>query len=145
MGLQRTLTRAMQQIGKQTVNRIVLASLRSGFRLPTVNPKTMMAVAAVGRKSGIRRLTPMGYVRIDDNTLWAVSEHGRRSDWYRNARAAGSVEVLIDRRWRPASVRLLAGEDPRQVLKRFRSKSVAAANRALWSEPEVVEITLEER
>ena len=132
----------MQKAGKLTVNQIVLASLRSGIRVPSVSAKTVIAVATVGRKSGKRRVTPMGYVRIDDDRLWVVSEHGRRSDWFRNSRAAGSVQVLVDRIWRPATVELLAHEEPKAVLQKFASKAVAAANRALWYKPEVVELHL---
>jgi deazaflavin-dependent oxidoreductase (nitroreductase family) len=142
VSLQRTLTRAMQQFGKLTVNQIVLASLRSGIRLPSVSGKTVIAVATVGRKSGKRRVTPMGYVRVGDDRLWVVSEHGRRSDWYRNSKAAGSVQVLVDRKWRSATLELQPDEDPGAVLRRFASKAVAAANRALWYRPEVVELRL---
>jgi deazaflavin-dependent oxidoreductase (nitroreductase family) len=142
VSLQRTVTRAMQQVGKLTVNKIVLGSLRSGIRVPSVSSLTVIAVATVGRKSGKRRVTPMGYVRIGDDRLWVVSEHGRRSDWYRNSKAAGSVDVLVDRKWRPATVDVLPDEDPRAVLGRFSSKAVAAANRALWYRPEVVELRL---
>lgn len=142
VSLQRTLTRAMQHFGKLTVNQIVLASLRSGIRLPSVSAATVIALATVGRKSGKRRVTPMGYVRIDEDKLWVVSEHGRRSDWYRNSKAAGTVQLLVDRKWRPATVELLPDEDPKALLGRFASKAVAAANRALWYQPEVVELRL---
>jgi deazaflavin-dependent oxidoreductase (nitroreductase family) len=85
--------RAVQHIGRLTVNPIVLALIRSGIPLPGIGRKTVMSLSTVGRKSGKPRTTPMGYVRVDENTVWAVSEHGDRSDWYRNARAAGTVQV----------------------------------------------------
>jgi deazaflavin-dependent oxidoreductase (nitroreductase family) len=133
----------MQRIGKVTVNKIVLASLRYGFPLPSVSPRTVIAVETFGRRSGLRRLTPMGYVRVDPNRLWVVSEHGRRSDWYRNARRAGLVQVLVERSWHPATLELLPDEDPAAVLRRFPSRMVALANRALWYRPEVVELRLD--
>lgn len=135
--------RAVQHIGRLTVNPIVLALIRSGIPLPGVGRKTVMSLRTVGRKSGEPRVTPMGYVRIDDDKVWAVSEHGARSDWYRNARAAGTVEVQAGGdRPRRATVRLLPDEDPAAVLKRM-NPMVAIANRALWDRPAVVEIRFE--
>lgn len=145
MALPRTVTRLVQQVGKVTVNRLVLAALARGVRLPGVRPDTVIALATVGRRSGRRRVTPMGYLRVDEDRLWVVSEHGESSDWYRNARAAGTVRVLFDGRWREATVRPLPEEKPAAVLRRFRSKLVAAANRALWYRPAVVELHLDGR
>ena len=133
----------MQHLGKVTVNKIVLTSLRYGLPLPSVSPRTVIALETFGRRSGLRRLTPMGYVRVDANRLWVVSEHGRRSDWYRNASRAGLVQVLVERSWRPATVELLPEEDPAAVLRRFPSRMVALANRVLWHRPEVVELRLD--
>ena len=134
-------TRAVQRIGRRTVNPIVLWLVRSGRAIPGVSRKSVLALKTVGRKSGLPRVTPMGYVRIDDRTLWVVSEHGSRSDWYRNARHAGVVEVEAGGHSSKARVRLLPGEDPKAVLKRM-SPAVAAANRALWERPAVVEVRL---
>lgn len=135
--------RAVQHLGRLTVNPIVLALIRSGIPLPGIGRKTVMSLTTVGRRSGEPRVTPMGYVRIDDDTVWAVSEHGARSDWYRNARAAGTVQVQAGGdRPRRATVRLLPDEDPAAVLKRM-NRMVAIANRALWDRPAVVEIRFE--
>lgn len=132
-------TRAVQKLGRLTVNPIVLWLVRSGRSLPGVGRKSVLALETVGRRSGLPRVTPMGYLQIDDDTLWVVSESGQRSDWYRNARRAGTVRVQAGERSGPARVRLLPGEDPKAVLKRM-SRFVAVANRALWDRPAVVEI-----
>lgn len=142
MSAQRKIKRAVQRMGKVTVNKLVLALVRSGRQLPFINSSSVIVLSTVGRRSGLPRATPMGYVRIDPATLRVVSEHGTRSDWYRNAVAAGSVQVLLEGRNRPATVHLLAGEDPGAVLEKMGSKMVAAANRALWSQPEVIQISL---
>lgn len=135
--------RTVQHLGRLTVNPIVIALVRSGIPLPGVGRKTVMTLSTVGRKSGEPRVTPMGYLRIDEDTVWAVSEHGPRSDWYRNAEAAGTVQVQAGgARPRPATVRLLPDEDPARVLKRM-NPVVAIANRALWDRPAVIEICFE--
>lgn len=131
--------RAVQHLGRLTVNPIVLFLIRSGIPIPGVGRNTVLSLSTVGRKTGRPRVTPMGYVRIDDDTVWVVSEHGARSDWYRNARKAGSVQVQAGGRTRRATVRLLPEEDPAAVLRRL-SPVVGLANRALWDRPAVVEI-----
>lgn len=138
----RRLKRAVQHLGRVTVNKLVVTMLRTGVRIPVVSPASVIALVTVGRRSGGRRVTPMGFVRIDETRLWVVSEHGRRADWYRNARA-GPVGVYLGRRLLPCRVRLLPDEDPRQVLAGMPGRAVALVNRALWYKPEVVEITLE--
>lgn len=137
----KAVTRAVQKIGRVTVNPIVLALIRSGRSLPGVGPESVLSLTTVGRKTGLPRVTPMGYVRIDPDTLWVVSEHGRHSDWYRNARKAGTVTVKAGAPGRPGTVRLLPEEDPAQVLRRM-SPMLALVNRALWHDPAVVEIRL---
>ncbi|HYN98252.1 MAG TPA: nitroreductase family deazaflavin-dependent oxidoreductase [Actinomycetota bacterium] len=116
--------------------------IRSRRSLLGVGPGSVMSLSTVGRKSGKRRVTPMGYVPVDDDTVWAVSEHGARSDWYRNARKAGTVKVHAGDRQRTARVRVLPDEDPAAVLRRM-NRVVALANRALWDRPAVVEIRFE--
>ena len=134
--------RAVQHFGRLTVNPIVLRLIRSRRSLLGVGPGSVMSLSTVGRKSGKRRVTPMGYVPVDDDTVWAVSEHGARSDWYRNARKAGTVKVQAGDRQRTARVRVLPDEDPAAVLRRM-NRVVALANRALWDRPAVVEIRFE--
>lgn len=139
---ERRIKRGVQKFGKVTVNKVVLAILRFNLPVPSFNAKSLIALSTVGRRSGKARVTPMGYVKVDDRAILVVSEHGSRSDWYRNARAAGSVEVLLEGKNRRATVRPVPEEDPAAVLRRMTSKSVAAANRALWSDPRVIEIRL---
>lgn len=135
----RKLKRVVQQFGRLTVNRVVLGMIRSNRSLPGVSRETVLSLSTVGRRTGKPRVTPMGYVRIDDDTVWVVSEHGSRSDWYRNARHAGTVVVRAGGLPYRAQVRLLRNEDPNPVLRNM-GRVVALANRALWHDPAVVEI-----
>jgi deazaflavin-dependent oxidoreductase (nitroreductase family) len=138
----RKLKRAVQKLGNLTVNKVVIALLGSGLSIPPVSPHNVAVVATVGRKSGRPRTTPMGYVKVDASRLWVVSEHGFRSDWYRNAQAAGQIEVLLGKARYPATVHPLPAEDPGSVLRRMNSRTIALANRLLWHHPKVVEIRL---
>lgn len=95
-----------------------------------------------GRRTGKRRLTPMGYLRVSEDRLLAVAEHGRRADWVRNALAAGSVRVWLGRRPHRARIALLDDADPRDVLRQMGNPLHAATIRLLAFEPRVVRIDL---
>ena len=140
----RKLKRALQAVGGLTVNKFVVCFVRRGLPLPPVTPGSVMVIVAAGRRTGRRRATPVGFVRVGANRLLAVAEHGSRSDWFRNASAAGRVEVWIDGRRRAGTVRLLDDEDPAQVLRQIKSRVMAASNRLLWHRPQVVEVRLED-
>lgn len=50
-----------------------------------------------GRRSGLRRVTPLQYEEVD-NTVIVGSARGPTADWYQNLVADDSVEVTIGRR-----------------------------------------------
>lgn len=54
----------------------------------------MMVVGHIGRKSGIRRFTPVNYA-LADGELYCVAGFGAVSDWYRNIKANPHVEVWL--------------------------------------------------
>lgn len=120
------------------MNVLARFSLRSGVPVYPLSRQSVLAVETFGRKTGKRRLTPMGYVVKEDRIL-VVSEHGTRADWYRNARASGSVRVLYRGRWRRGTMEAV-DDDPGAVLALMRSRPIAAFNRALWHRPRVVEL-----
>jgi deazaflavin-dependent oxidoreductase (nitroreductase family) len=58
-----------------------------------------MVINHTGRKSGLRRQTPVNYA-IVDGELYCTAGFGAISDWYRNIMAHPQVEVwLADGRW----------------------------------------------
>lgn len=63
----------------------------------------IMVLVHTGRRSGVRRYTPLNYAEIDGE-IWCAAGFGPASDWYRNLRATPTVEV-----WLPDG-RRLAGE-----------------------------------
>lgn len=79
------------------LNRFMLLMWRLGlgswFRYPNLGGQIMVLVH-VGRKSGLRRLTPVNFALVDDE-LYCTAGFGHISDWYRNVRAQPKVEVWL--------------------------------------------------
>jgi deazaflavin-dependent oxidoreductase (nitroreductase family) len=97
---------------KHVLNPLMRVLLRGGLF-----PGTYALLETVGRRSGTRRLTPVGCGR-DGDTVWLVSEHGMRSDYVRNLAAEPSVRVRLGRRWHTGTAAVLPDDDPlaRRVL-----------------------------
>lgn len=51
-------------------------------------------VTTIGRRSGLRRPTPLGYI-ILDGAAWVLAGYGPRTLWYRNLLAEPRVELLL--------------------------------------------------
>ncbi len=54
----------------------------------------VLLLATTGRKSGLRRVTPLQYEKIDGDYVVA-SARGTAADWYRNLAADPCVEVQV--------------------------------------------------
>ncbi|MGI8427672.1 MAG: nitroreductase family deazaflavin-dependent oxidoreductase [Actinomycetota bacterium] len=115
--------------------------MTKGARVPGITG-AVLVLATVGRKTGQKRMTPMGYVREGQDKLLVVAEHGARADWVRNALAAGTVDIWIDGVAYEAGVLIAENQIPAAVRGRIRSRLVALANKALSSDSKVVEINL---
>ena len=143
--LQRKLKRGVQRSGAVTVNKVSIAVIKSGRSLPLLRPGSLLAVGVAGRKSGKYRLTPMGCVKVADDRFLVVPEHGHRSDWVRNVKAAGGpVDVWMAGRIYAGAMRESPGESPQKVLSQMKSKLLALMNRALSLDSCVLQITLTE-
>jgi deazaflavin-dependent oxidoreductase (nitroreductase family) len=59
----------------------------------------IMVITHTGRKSGLRRRTPVNYAPIDGD-LYFTAGFGAHSDWYRNIMADPQVEVWLPGEWR---------------------------------------------
>jgi deazaflavin-dependent oxidoreductase (nitroreductase family) len=57
-----------------------------------------MVVTHTGRKTGIRRRTPVNYT-IADGEVYCTAGFGSKSDWYRNIVANPEVEVWLPDGW----------------------------------------------
>ena len=58
----------------------------------------IMVITHTGRKTGIRRRTPVNYAVADDE-VYCTAGFGSKSDWYRNIIAAPEVEVWLPDGW----------------------------------------------
>lgn len=58
----------------------------------------IMVITHTGRKSALRRQTPVNYALIDDD-VYCVAGFGSVSDWYRNILAHPQVEVWLPQGW----------------------------------------------
>jgi deazaflavin-dependent oxidoreductase (nitroreductase family) len=88
--------------GFKHFNRFMMLMWRLGLG-PWVNawPEVggrIMIITHTGRKTGIRRRTPVNYT-IADGEVYCTSGFGSKSDWYRNIVADPEVEVWLPDGW----------------------------------------------
>ncbi|MBN2550446.1 MAG: nitroreductase family deazaflavin-dependent oxidoreductase [Anaerolineales bacterium] len=83
-------------------NHFMLWMWRLGFRRwINIWPKVIgriMVITHTGRKSGLRRQTPVNYSIIDGD-IYCTAGFGHVSDWYRNILANPQVEVWLPDSW----------------------------------------------
>jgi deazaflavin-dependent oxidoreductase (nitroreductase family) len=59
----------------------------------------VLLLTAKGRKSGLPRVTPLGFTFLpSEDTYYVVAGWGGKTDWYQNARANPEVTVRVGRR-----------------------------------------------
>ena len=78
------------------LNRFMVGMFRLGLGPYIGNPYSgyIMVLTTTGRRSGLRRRTPVNYAE-GDGEVYCLSGFGRRSDWYRNLLADPNVDVWI--------------------------------------------------
>jgi deazaflavin-dependent oxidoreductase (nitroreductase family) len=84
------------------LNRFMLALFRLGLAgfvnaWPSVGGRVMV-LTHVGRKTGLRRQTPLNYAVVDGD-VYCTAGFGSGSDWYRNILANPEVEVWLPDGW----------------------------------------------
>ena len=72
---------------------------RAGLAVWLGNPLTgwQLLLTTTGRKTGLRRHTPLGYF-IADGAAWVMAGYGSSTLWYRNLLADPAVEILLPAR-----------------------------------------------
>jgi deazaflavin-dependent oxidoreductase (nitroreductase family) len=81
-------------------NRCAMVPLhRAGLAAWLGNPLTgwQLLLITTGRKSGLPRATPLGYL-VADGAAWVMAGYGSSTLWYRNLLADPAVEVLLPAR-----------------------------------------------
>ncbi len=72
---------------------------RAGLAAWLGNPLTgwQLLLTTTGRKTGLQRPTPLGYL-VADGSAWVMAGYGASTLWYRNLLADPGVEVLLPAR-----------------------------------------------
>jgi deazaflavin-dependent oxidoreductase (nitroreductase family) len=107
----RPLQRALNITNRASVAPILRARL--GWLLGTPFTGYLMLLRTRGRRSGLLREAPLGYV-IRDGAVWCVAGYGETTPWFRNLLDDPSVEVILPTR-------------------RFRATATPVTDAAEWS------------
>jgi deazaflavin-dependent oxidoreductase (nitroreductase family) len=92
----------MLRQGFKQLNRFMILIWRLGLGgwlncWPEVGGQIMVLVHT-GRKTGLRRYTPVNYALVESN-LYCTAGFGHHSDWYRNIMANPEIEVWLPDSW----------------------------------------------
>jgi deazaflavin-dependent oxidoreductase (nitroreductase family) len=93
--------RASTFLSAKVFNPLVLAAARAGLPTPSV-----VILETTGRRSGQPRRVPVTRL-LEGDTLWIVTEHGRKAAYVRNIEADPNVRVRVGRRWRSGRAEIL--------------------------------------
>ncbi len=107
--------KALRQLFK-FANRWMLLLWRLGLGNFGNRPETsqVMVLTHTGRKSGLRRRTPVNYTVIDD-AIYCTAGFGSTADWYKNIIADPQVEVWLRDGWWAGVAEEVADDDPQRL------------------------------
>jgi len=77
----------------------------------------VMVITHTGRRSGLRRRTPVNYALIGDD-LYCVAGFGQVSDWFRNIQANSQVELWLPDSWWAGTAQDISSDPNRLYLVR---------------------------
>jgi deazaflavin-dependent oxidoreductase (nitroreductase family) len=124
--IQPSTARALQQGFKQ-FNRLMIGMWRLGLgREINLWPQgfgRILVINHTGRKTGLRRRTPVNYAMVDGD-IYVTAGFGSGSDWYRNLIAHPEIEVWLPDGWWAARAEEL--EDPENRLFLLRRVLIAS-------------------
>lgn len=87
------------------LNPLLRAILRSPLHF--LLSRGLLLLTFTGRKSGRRFTIPVGYQEDGDGELTVMASEAPKKQWWRNYEQRGPVEVLLRRRLRTGTARLL--------------------------------------
>jgi len=132
-----TKRRVSTFLSAKVFNPLVLAAARAGLPTPSV-----VILETIGRRSGQPRRVPVTRL-LDGDTLWIVTEHGRKAAYVRNIEANPRVRVRAGRRWRTGTATVLPDYDWRALQRRMRSKLSSATVRLMGTDHLTVRVDLD--
>lgn len=97
--------RLQRRLEKYVFNPSVRLALRLG-----IAPRGFALLETTGRRSGRRRLTPVGN-GLDGEVFWVVSEHGTGCDYVKNLIVNPHARVKVGRRWHSGTATLVKDDD----------------------------------
>jgi deazaflavin-dependent oxidoreductase (nitroreductase family) len=129
-----------RRMGRIVMNPVVAALDKIGVRSQLV-----VELETIGAKSGLPRRVPLAG-RTDDNSLWVISQHGRRAGWAHNIAANPKVRVRVANQWRSGTATFEPDDDVRARARSFggdgklSQSATALTMRAMESDPISVRI-----
>ena len=124
-------------LSAKVFNRLVLAATRAGLPTPGV-----VVLETIGRRSGEPRRVPVTRL-LEGDTLWIVTEHGRKAAYVRNIAANPRVRVRAGRRWRTGKATVLPDYDWRALQRRLPSKLSSATVRLMGTDHLTIRVDLD--
>jgi deazaflavin-dependent oxidoreductase (nitroreductase family) len=97
---------------------------------------------SIGRRSGQPRRVPVTRL-LEGDTLWIVTEHGRKAAYVRNIEANPRVRVRTGRRWRTGTATVLPDYDWRGLQRRLPSKLSSATVRLMGTDHLTIRVDLD--
>jgi len=141
------MARLVQRFDDKVIKPLMRALLRAGLA-----PSAFALLETTGRKTGRRRLTPVGNGLIGD-TFWLIAARGRSADYVCNLVDDPAVRVKIGRRWYCGTAALLPGDDPAHRLeeilshfgwlRRFDARALQSSIALAGATPVTVKIDIE--
>ncbi len=129
-----------RRVGRAVMNPLVAALDKIGVRSQLV-----IELETTGAKSGQPRRVPLTG-RADGNSLWVISQHGRRAGWAHNIAADPNVRVRVNNQWRTGTATFEHDDDVRARARSFggdgklSQSATALTMRAMESDPISVRI-----
>jgi deazaflavin-dependent oxidoreductase (nitroreductase family) len=104
--------------------------------------RSVALLETTGRKSGQKRVTPVGN-GLRGDVFWIVTEHGWGSSYVKNIQADPRVRVKVGRRWRSGTAHILPDDDPYERMRMLRRPANDAAVRLVGTEHLVIRVALD--
>jgi deazaflavin-dependent oxidoreductase (nitroreductase family) len=104
--------------------------------------RSVALLETTGRKSGQKRVTPVGN-GLRGDAFWIVTEHGWGSSYVKNIQSDPRVRVKVGRRWRSGTAHILPDDDPYERMRMLKRPANDATVRLVGTEHLVIRVDLD--